>query len=262
MKLIKIRFLLFVLFCCLTGTVSAQKVWEKPFQKWNKEQATKILTDSPWAQTYQSTNALGAVSQEQAGRAQIDGSIYRSSGAGAAPGRDAPTPVVIRLHSALLVRQALVRIRQIDAGYDKMDDAKRAEFDKSTVGFLSCAICQNYYVVTLTKYIDNSGLKIDEGLFQRTKLEQLKGNVWLSNEKGEKCELIQFNAPKSPADSAVFYFARLDDKGAPFLTLESKTFALVFNGSFLDARNPYTAFLPKRLDFNVSKLTSASNLLF
>ncbi|MBA2735577.1 MAG: hypothetical protein H0U50_02195, partial [Pyrinomonadaceae bacterium] len=45
-------------------------------------------------------------------------------------------PVVIRLHSALPIRQALVRIQQISAGYDKMDEKQKADFDAGQRDFL------------------------------------------------------------------------------------------------------------------------------
>jgi hypothetical protein len=143
-----------------------------------------------------------------------------------------------------------------------MDEKQRADFDKSTLGFLNCAICKNFYVVTLTKFTDSAAQYVDEGLFQKMGLDQLKSNVWLVNEKGERRELVQFNPPKTPADMAVFYFARMDDKGVSFLTPESKNFKFVFNNSFLNSRNPYAPMLPNSFEFNVSKLIVGDNLLF
>ena len=39
MKLNKSIFLLFICICCLAGAVSAQKTWEKPLEKWDKDDA-------------------------------------------------------------------------------------------------------------------------------------------------------------------------------------------------------------------------------
>jgi hypothetical protein len=259
MKFNKKKLLLFVLVCSLTITISAQKTWEKPFEKWSRDDAIKVLTTSPWAQTYQSTGDSASTNRLEnpaliAKRGGNDPkSVQRNLGI---------SPVTIRLHSALPIRQALVRMRQIEAGYDKMDEKKRADFDKSTEGFLSCAICKNYYVVTLTKFTDSSAQYVDEGLFQKMGLEQLKNNVWLVNEKGERRDLVQFNPPKTAADMAVFYFARADDKGGYFSTPESKHFKFVFNNSFLDSRNPYAPMLPQNFEFNVSKMIVDGNLMF
>ena len=91
----------------------------------------------------------------------------------------------MRLHSALPIRQALVRLRQIQAGYDKMDQKQRTDFDKATAGFLNCVICQKFYVVTLTRFVDSSRQSVEEGVFQRLGFEQLKDKMWLVNEKGD-----------------------------------------------------------------------------
>ena len=262
MKFNNTKFLFFVLICSLTITVTAQKSLEKPFQKWSKEDALKIFNASPWVQTYQSPDASALAAQQEIGREQAQ-TANRGGNNPKSTARDfGQPPVVIRLHSALPIRQALVRLRQINADYDKMDEKQRADFDKSTQGLLNCAICKDYFVVTLTKFIDSSGQYVDEGLFQRMNLEQLKNNVWLVNEKGERRELVEFNPPKAAADMAVFYFARAGENGASFLTQENKKFEFVFNNTFLDSRNPYTPLLPRRFEFNVSKLVVGGNLLF
>lgn len=114
MKFAKSKLLLFVCLCCLTGTVSAQKFLEKPYQKWSKEDAIKLLTDSSWVQTYQSAEGLAAAEREQAAKSQADQSMRGTGGrptVGSTARNLGQTPVVIRLHSALPVRQALVRLR-------------------------------------------------------------------------------------------------------------------------------------------------------
>jgi hypothetical protein len=64
---------------------------------------------------------------------------------------------------------------------------------------------------------------VDEGLFQKMGLEQLKNNVWLVNEKGERRDLVQFNPPKTAADMAVFYFARAMTKADIFRHRKANT---------------------------------------
>ena len=262
MKLWKGKLLLSVCVCFLTGSVFAQKVSEKPFQKWSKEEATKLLTDSPWVRTYQSAAGVAAASQAQIGREQADQRLYRDTYGGSAARTVQPVPVVMRLHSGLPVRQAIVRLRQIQAGYDKMDETQRTEFDKTTAGLLNCVICQKFYVITMTRFLDSTRQSVEEGVFQRLSLEQLKGNMWLQNEKGERRELVQFNAPKSASDMTVLYFARLDDKGNSFLTSESKKFQFVFDGTILSSGNPYASWLPRHFEFDVSKIKFGDNVVF
>lgn len=255
---------LFLIVClCLHITALAQKP-DKPYQKWSKDESIKILNHSPWAETYQSTAAIAAASRDQVGREQSDFGRQRTTvpGTTATARTSTPIPVTARLHSGLPVRQALIRLRQLSANYDKMSDSERADFDKSSEGFLNCTICKKFYVVTLTRFVDSSGQTIEEGVFQRMTLEQLKGNVWLVNDKGERRELVQFNPPKGVTDMAVLYFAREDEKGKVFLTPESKKFELGFNSGFLGGGNPYGAWLPTRFEFSVNKLVSDNNILF
>jgi hypothetical protein len=262
MKFNKSAFLTFFLLCCLAGTVSAQKVSEKPFQKWSKDDAIKILSESSWARTYQSTEGASAAAAQQAGREQNQ-SVYSGGSNPRSVARNfGPAPVVIRLHSALPIRQALIRMQQITTGYDKMDEKKKAEFDESSKGFLNCAICQNYYVVTITQFPNASGQGVEEGIFQRMSLKDLKGNVWLVNEKGEQRELVQFTPSKGGGDSAVFFFARKDDKGNPFLTPQSKDFKFVFKNEFLSSNNPYAGLVPRNFEFKVSKMIIGDNVEF
>lgn len=262
MKLNKLSLFLFVWLFSLTVTVSAQKVPEKPFQKWSKDEATKLLTDSPWVRTYQSGRGIAAASSDQIRREQADQQLYRDTYGGSSARTMAPVPVVLRLHSALPIRQALVRLRQIQAGYDKMDEKQRADFDKANQALLNCAICQKFYVVTMTRFIDSTRQSVDEGVFQRMSLEQMKGNVWLANDKGERRELVQFIPPKDDKDMAVFFFPRLDEKGNSFLTPESKKLEFVFNNTFFNSNNPYASWLPRHFEFNVSKLVVGSDLVF
>lgn len=240
-----------------------QKMLEKPHSTWGKEDTLKLITDSAWAKPYQSTKGSAIASQVQIAREQAQ----TSSSGGSNPrsvGRDfGPPPVTMRLHSAYPVRQAIVRLRQIEAGYDKMSDADRAAFDASQQKFLECAICKDYYVITLVKAVDSSGRLADEGLFQGMTYEQLKGSVKLVNDKGEERELAQFNGPKNSRDQAVFYFKRTDAAGVPLLTRESKEVTFVFGADLIDEkRNRFAIYIPRTFEFKISKLMLGDKLMF
>lgn len=260
MKFSKLTLLVCII--CLSFTAFGQKYLDKPYQKWSKEDAIKILNDSPWSQQYQSTSGLAAVAQRQGAREQADNSILGGRERGATSRSVMPPPVTIRLHSALPVRQAIVRMQQLNANYDKMSEGDRTKFDESSKGFLNCAICQNYYVVTMLKAKDTSGTAVDDGLFQTMNFDDVKGKVWLVNDKGEKRELAQFTPPKGASDAAVFFFKRSDDKGTAFITPETKTVKFVFANEFLDSRNPYSGFVPRNFEFKVSKMIADSKVEF
>lgn len=256
------RFLsLFVCIAGLSASVFTQKA-DKPYDTWSKEQAQKVLSDSSWAKTYQSSQSsgVGASMQNEArpslnvgGTGSNPRSVARSFG---------PAPVVVRLHSALPVRQALVRLQQISSGYDKASENQRTQFNSSVKSFLECPICKNYYVVTVTKFPEKLDSGIDEAIFQNMTLNDVKGKVFLVNDKGEKRELAQFTAPTRPGDSAVFFFARLDDKKNPLITAESKEVRLSFDNDFLTPRNRYAYLIPRFFDFKVSKMMVGDTLEF
>jgi len=252
------KFILFVFLCCLSVAAFGQnveKTLQKPYQKWSQDEALKVISAKPFADQYQSEKSNNVMAQvgNLNGQAQNNiGGSYRGTGnqdrvLGAAP-------IVIRLHSSLPVRQAQVRLRQIQAGYDKMNDEQRKKFDESQKIMLDCAICKDYYVVTITKFKDSSATSVDDGIFQTMKLDNFKGKVWLTNDKDEKRELVQFTAPKKAGEPAVFYFKRVDEKGNPLLTTDSKTLKFVFSNDLLEIDNEYSYLLPRLFEFNVAKL--------
>lgn len=253
---------LVVMLCCAISSVRAQKDVEQPIGQWSIGDAQKMIKDSPWSKPYQSTRALAAadalaVGREQSQNANSGGSNPRSVGRYLGP------PIVtLRLHSAEPLRRAIVRLQREAVGYEKMSPEEQAKFDASRKTFLECAICKDYYVLTLSKSVDKNSGDIEEGIFQAMTFAQLKGNVKLVNNKGEERELVQFNAPKSGGDSAVFYFKRLDNSGKPLIGPDTKEFKFVFDNAFLDSSNRWAFMLPNSFEFKVSKITVGDRVLF
>jgi hypothetical protein len=242
------------------SAATAQKLLEKPIDQWSRSDALEILNSSPWAQTYQSTAAAASAAAAEALRQQSDNRMSgRERGRSEQVG--APPPVVVRLHSGLIIRLALTRMNQIGANYDKLDDTAKAQFNESARRLLDCAPCQNYYVVTLTQAPNPSGQFVEEAIFQGMTLEQMKGNVTLRNEKGETRELAQFIAPQKRGDSAVFFFARKDAAGNVLITKDTD-FSLVFNPAFLTPNNRFAHLVPRKFDFKTSKITIKDQVIF
>jgi hypothetical protein len=239
--------------------ISAQKYAEKPYSSWSRENAMEMLSDSSWARTYHNISAAVSADQREAARAQADNRL--SGQERGSSGRSGGTPPVFaRLHSALPIRQALVRLNQLAAGYDKMDSGKKAEFDEKAKGLLECGICQTHYVVTLTTATDSRGQGVEEGMFQGLTTKDLKGNVWLETEKGVKRELVEFIPPKKSGDSAVLFFARKDSQGIELVSETSNTLSVVFDNNFLIPSNRFAPLLPRRFEFKVSKLMQGGKL--
>ena len=251
-----------LVFCISAATIAGQKDYDRPLNKWGQEESLKILTDSPWAKPYQSTTGKSGSDAVIAAREQRQ-NVYSGGSDPRSVSRDfGPPPVTLRLHSSEIVRKATVRLQQIDIGYDKMSDDEKAKFDASRKVFLDCAICKDYYVVTLTKAAFTKGDTVDEGIFQGMTLGDLKGNVKLVNNAGDVRELVQFTPPKAAGDSAIFFFKRADDTGKHLVTPETKEVRFVFENSFLDSRNRYASLLPRFFDFKVSKMIVGDKVLF
>ena len=245
--------ILFLIAACLMGLavnpVFSQKVWEKPSKDWSKADTVKILNTSPWAQFFvPSTSDFRQTDRE---------TRQTASSGGSNPGSTAliigRTPIVIRVFSGAPIRQAMIRLEQIQVGYDKMDDKKRAAFDAASKNIIECPLCKPFIVIGIAKVVDITQ-GVEEGMFQTTKLEDLKGNVKLINDEGEVRELVQLTPATGANDMAVLFFARKDSKGKDFLTSDNKNFKLTFNGNFLNSQSPYAKLLQSSFEFNTAKM--------
>lgn len=203
------------------ANVSAQKVWEKKsYEEWTGQETLGVLLDSPWAQ-------------------------FRTE-----PNESRDHPSIIRLRSALPIRQALVRQKQISLNYHKFTAADKARFNSEIREFLECPGCANNYIVTLRAQA-LTGLR---GL----SLEQVKEFIYLANDKGERRPLIHFIPPKSDTVEALFAFQRYDDSGQPLITGKNKEFYFKIEDKLLENRT-----VPlHRFTFEVSKIIQNGQVVF
>ncbi|HEY6245338.1 MAG TPA: hypothetical protein VIX17_15415 [Pyrinomonadaceae bacterium] len=201
-----------------------QSLPKQPYQQWSKEAAEKVLNDSPWAKRQELRLKFDKESQKAAGS---------YSGVSAATAAQAQTEVTsdipidfvftLRLRSALPVRQALVRLRNLETDIEKMNKQQLEAFDKQTSGLLACPACEQNYVLTLSsKSKTNPGADAVFTLFKGARLADLQRYIFIANERGERRSLIHFVPPKVPGDEATFFFPRLNDQGAPLLSAGNK----------------------------------------
>jgi hypothetical protein len=210
---------------CWSGVISAQEAWTtKPFKQWTRAEAEAVLNDSPWAKQQEVRIKFDKESQTAAG------SYSGVSGAAAAQSRTEVTSqepadfiFTLRLRSAVPVRQAVVRLKQLETNIEKMDPKDRVAFDAQIKGLLDCPACTNNYVITLSsKSRSNPGADAIYATFKGGRLADLQRYIFIANERGDRRQLIHFVPPKAPGDEAIFFFQRLDENGAPLLTLDSK----------------------------------------
>jgi len=203
----------------------AQSVWTaKPFTQWSRSDAENILNNSPWS-TQQEVRVQFEKEKQTAA-----GSYSGVSSAAAVSSQtevmsDLPVDFIftLRLRSALPVRQALVRLKQLESDSRKLSKKDLETFDAQIKGLLECPACAGNYVVTLSsKSVNRPGADAVYTTFKGGRLPDLQRFVFLANERGERRGLVHFVAPKVPGDDAIFFFPRLDEKGAPLLTPENK----------------------------------------
>lgn len=204
--------------------------WQgKPYQQWTMKEVQKVLADSPWSREFIRSVDVG------------------SSSAGVMPSKG----YVVRLRSALPVRQGLLRLRQLREKYDEMNDRKKAEFDEKNKALIECPPCDENYVVAMLPTGDNE--RLAEQLYKAS-LERVKPHVRLVNDRGQQRELVHF-APAKSGSEAVFFFPRLDDKGAPLVTPDTKRLVLIVDpGALNDATI-------NRFEFDVSRMVVDGKLV-
>ena len=199
----------------------------KPYQQWTAKEAEGLLTDSPWAQTLTGLIAAG----------RLDPLI-----------EVVDTAVTVRLRSALPLRQALARVKQLKAKYDQKSASDKAGIDEKNRPLLECPECANYYVVAMSPGpASSTGLPTS---LQTTSLANVKLNVQIKNERGETRELVKFVNPKFTGDDAVFFFSRFNSQGEPLISPANRTLTISFDPRIFEWKK---ATLTK-FEFDVAKM--------
>lgn len=224
-----------LMFLVLASAFAAfsQNEWEKtPYQNWTKDVVRKILYDSPWIKTKEF---------------QQRGVDTRQVGLIIPPAATAR----IVLRSALTVRQALLRERQLEAKYDKKSDADKKAFDEKNAALLNCPACKDYYVVSVAYgylAMDNKNYVADR-----------KKYVYLSNDAGDKRELAEFTVLSQQSPEVAFFFPRRNEKGEDLIT--SKSTKLIFNFE-LKGMDGKSTFPFEKIEFDVSKFIVDDKVIF
>jgi hypothetical protein len=196
----------------------------KPFQEWSRSEAESILNDSPWARKQKVLIKYAYTPRRIAGgtvpSATEGGLTNTTTNMAEMGGAEAPVDFefTLRLRSALKVRQALVRLKQLEANYDQMNEKDRAALDAKLKGLLECPACEQNYVLTLSsRSKERPGADAIFTTFKGGRLADLQRYIFIANSRGEHRDLIHFVPPKAPGDEAVFYFPRFNEKGEPLL---------------------------------------------
>ena len=203
---------------------SQEKRLATPFQDWSKKEAEQVLEDSPWAVKQEVRLRFASQARRIAGGTvpseTTGGLIDTTSNTAELGGAEAPVDFqfTLRLRSALTVRQAVVRLKQLEAK-SAMGEKDRAAFEAKLKGLLECPACEQNYVLTLSsKSKERPGADPIFTTFKGGRLADLQRYIFIANSRGERRDLIHFVPPKAPGEEAVFYFPRFNEKGEALLT--------------------------------------------
>lgn len=172
--------------------------WDKKdYREWSKSECRRILEDSPWVQK----------------------NVFKDFGyAGAGIGLIEETQYVVRLYSALPVRQAIVRLSQISANYAGLPPEQQIAFDKSSGETLSSSAYSDKIVFSI-KYSDEK-LGNYWLTYRHTK------DVFIYGNNGKRVHLIDYSCDTANSEFR-FVFPRLQE-GHPIITPEDKMLTLQF----------------------------------
>src|SRR6266436_6714311 len=172
------------IFTLLSIGFATQEQAGKPFTQWSRSEAEAILNNSPWAIRNEVRIKFDKETQVAAG------SYSGVSSAAAAQSQTEVTSQIpvdfvftLRLRSALPVRQALVRLKNLETNIERMSPEQAAAFEKQTKGLLECPACAGNYVVTLSSKSKNSpGADAVYATLKGGRLTDLQRYVYIANE--------------------------------------------------------------------------------
>ncbi len=144
------------------------------------------------------------------------------------------------------MRQALARLRQLKSKYDKMSDRDRAAFDEKNKPLLECPACSDYYVITVDF----------PAILKAMTLPEAKLNVQIFDQAGQTRELVHFTQANATGEGIAFFFRRLNEKGEPLLTPQSKKLIVLLGPKFLNTTTS------KTVTFDVSRMILNGNVAF
>ena len=207
-------FLLVALALWVPAAGQGSDFWhKKEYRQWSEKECRKLLEDSPWAKRYTLSQTL----------------IEPLENASSERARETRPQIsyLAQFRSASPVRQAVVRLTQINAKYDEMTPEQKAAFDKQSEAFLA-----KRFPETIVLHISySSNVQADDREMARhwrsQTAETLKNFVFLIPPDGEKVPLSGYAVTQGAGRELQFEFPR-HIKGRPLVGPEDKTLQVEF----------------------------------
>ncbi|MEK6322565.1 MAG: hypothetical protein AABN33_12890 [Acidobacteriota bacterium] len=235
-----------VLMALSLGSLAASQGGEfgqkKAYRQWSEKECRNLLENSPWAQTYTLSQTLieplqsAGMERARAPNPVAPGESIdsrrtpdpnRSDDTGRA--REARPQIIYQtqFRSAPPIRQALVRLSQINAKYDQMQPDQQRAVDQKAEEFLAKRFPNT--VVLYVSYRSNVQVN-DRELslhWQTQTTETLKNFVFLIGSGGEKVPLLDYWVAEGGGRAFQLIFPR-EYEGRPLASSQDKTLQLEF----------------------------------
>lgn len=199
-------------------TVRAEDFWvKKEWKQWSKDECNKILQDSPWTKKW-------AKSSVNVSAALPGNSGASSEGAG---GERAPeVHYIVQFRSSLPVREAVVRLQQIQ-GYSKLTDEEKKAFDAKAETYFN-----NSYDDVILVHVDyGSNVQTFERdmavYWKNIREDSVPVDFYLINERGDRVSPARFVSPKNGSYAFDLIFPRLKNN-EPVIRDSDKQFSIQF----------------------------------
>jgi len=163
---------------------------QKEFTQWSVEEAVSVLNKSPWARQMTFTRVVGGIGSGVFGEKEIYSTFF------------------VRFLSARPIRQALVRLQQIQQGYDQMDTNARSQFDGLTARLLDPDLGQWIVLTVNFRSNDPDTERNVKQFFQSQSFETIRNRVHLSTAQFPQLQLSAYYPPQGDAIGAKFVFPR------------------------------------------------------
>lgn len=230
------RFLSFIVFfSVLVPTAAAQDFWvKKPYTEWSQREVQRMLRDSPWARRWvMQRAAIVPIGRETA-----------MESADRAGERTPEVTYTVQIRSALPMRQALVRISQIEQGNDmpreQLERWQRAHQNLLQLQFAETVVLYVLYSSNIPLY-DRELAHYWHGQTTETLLDK----VFL-NTPGGRLPLLAYSHAPGATRAFQLTFPRFHE-GQPIIPEGSKQFSLEFHSPELGGTAPPDPTLPPML---------------
>ena len=204
-------------------TSRADDFWlKKDWKTWSKSECKKMLEESPWAKRFLVDNNSVDTSLPLITRHPGDtpGLSVSHPGAG-------EITYFAEIISATPVREALIRQRQIEQKFDKMNDAEKSAFDAKMEKQLSF-IKENTIAVRVVLNASKPALAdAANGYWQSLPASTAPPSTFLITEKGAKIPPLTFTFIKDSETEIDLTFPR-GVRAEPLIAPDAKSFKLQF----------------------------------